>query len=149
MAEMQELNIGQRVLYQPASSPKSVPPRPCVVVRKLNDRKHAGNKAIVQMAGVESEQAVYTTSLYVPDRTCRECGCIEEWACEGSCYWASEDLCSRCEAIAQVRTKDGDVANRLLRFKRALENLGIPVGIGIASHDAQGEPTGVRVVFSL
>jgi len=27
---------------------------------------------------------------------CRICGCTDEHACEGGCYWVEEDLCSAC-----------------------------------------------------
>ena len=30
-------------------------------------------------------------------RACRQCGCTNESACEGGCYWVEEDLCSKCE----------------------------------------------------
>jgi hypothetical protein len=29
-------------------------------------------------------------------RTCRECGCTDDDACEGGCEWVEDDLCSRC-----------------------------------------------------
>lgn len=29
-------------------------------------------------------------------RTCRECGCTEDNACPGPCYWVELDLCSAC-----------------------------------------------------
>jgi hypothetical protein len=29
-------------------------------------------------------------------RQCRACGCTDEYACEGGCSWAQEDLCSNC-----------------------------------------------------
>jgi len=28
--------------------------------------------------------------------TCRECGCSDDDACEGGCFWVEADLCSRC-----------------------------------------------------
>ena len=28
--------------------------------------------------------------------SCRECGCTDDRACEGGCFWALEDVCSRC-----------------------------------------------------
>lgn len=28
--------------------------------------------------------------------TCRMCGCTDDHACEGGCYWVEEDLCSQC-----------------------------------------------------
>lgn len=30
-------------------------------------------------------------------RKCRICGCTEDHACEGGCYWVGPDLCSACE----------------------------------------------------
>ena len=27
---------------------------------------------------------------------CRICGCTQDNACEGGCYWVEEDLCSQC-----------------------------------------------------
>ena len=32
-------------------------------------------------------------------RVCRVCGCTEYRACEGSCHWVEEDLCSNCDNI--------------------------------------------------
>lgn len=31
-------------------------------------------------------------------RKCRECGCVDERACEGGCWWVQWDLCSTCAA---------------------------------------------------
>lgn len=33
-------------------------------------------------------------------RSCRVCGCTDENACEGGCWWVEDDLCSSC-AIAE------------------------------------------------
>jgi hypothetical protein len=30
------------------------------------------------------------------DRICRACGCTDDTACLGGCYWVAEDLCSQC-----------------------------------------------------
>ncbi|MEL7656176.1 MAG: hypothetical protein AAGU75_09745 [Bacillota bacterium] len=30
---------------------------------------------------------------------CRICGCTEDNACSGGCYWAEPDLCSTCAKI--------------------------------------------------
>lgn len=30
-------------------------------------------------------------------RTCRTCGCTDQWACEGGCEWIDADLCSTCD----------------------------------------------------
>jgi hypothetical protein len=29
-------------------------------------------------------------------RTCRVCGCTDDHACPGGCYWVEDDLCSQC-----------------------------------------------------
>lgn len=29
-------------------------------------------------------------------RSCRICGCTDDHACAGGCFWVSEDLCSAC-----------------------------------------------------
>ncbi len=31
-----------------------------------------------------------------PARKCRACGCTDDHACPGGCYWIEEDLCSAC-----------------------------------------------------
>ncbi|MCD0164585.1 hypothetical protein [Deinococcus sp. 12RED42] len=30
-------------------------------------------------------------------RSCRTCGCTDQWACEGGCDWVDENLCSTCD----------------------------------------------------
>lgn len=30
------------------------------------------------------------------EQKCRVCGCTQDHACEGGCYWVEEDLCSKC-----------------------------------------------------
>lgn len=37
------------------------------------------------------------------NRACRHCGCTDDRACEGGCYWVEPDLCSACdpEAVAK------------------------------------------------
>jgi len=45
----------------------------------------------------------FTEARYCPGcaasiRICRVCGCTEEVACEGGCWWIERDLCSNCEA---------------------------------------------------
>lgn len=29
-------------------------------------------------------------------RACKVCGCTDDHACEGGCFWVAEDLCSAC-----------------------------------------------------
>jgi hypothetical protein len=41
-------------------------------------------------------------SIFDP-RECRECGCTDERACPGGCYWVEDDLCSACaEKLQEV-----------------------------------------------
>lgn len=37
--------------------------------------------------------------------TCRVCGCTDNHACPGGCYWVEPDLCSRC-ADAHQKTRN-------------------------------------------
>ncbi len=30
------------------------------------------------------------------EQKCRVCGCTDDMACPGGCYWVEPDLCSRC-----------------------------------------------------
>ncbi len=36
------------------------------------------------------------------ERKCRICGCTDNCACPGGCYWVEEDLCSRCVEKAEM-----------------------------------------------
>lgn len=36
-------------------------------------------------------------------RTCRVCGCTQNRACEGGCWWVERDLCSSCRQSARER----------------------------------------------
>jgi len=39
--------------------------------------------------------------------TCRVCGCTDDMACPGGCYWVEPDLCSRCaETVPAAPTAD-------------------------------------------
>jgi hypothetical protein len=38
--------------------------------------------------------------------TCRGCGCTDDRACPGGCYWVDDDLCSRCDEIAGAADDD-------------------------------------------
>jgi hypothetical protein len=44
-----------------------------------------------------------TETPAAPDavRACRACGCTDEHACEGGCYWVEKDLCSACQDKAE------------------------------------------------
>lgn len=47
-------------------------------------------------------EALARLSSWVIDvvATCRECGCTDDYACEGGCYWVEPDLCSACAEMA-------------------------------------------------
>ena len=30
-------------------------------------------------------------------RTCKGCGCTDDYGCDGGCWWVAEDLCSECQ----------------------------------------------------
>lgn len=36
-------------------------------------------------------------------RKCRICGCTDDKACPGGCYWVGRDLCSKCEEIISLK----------------------------------------------
>lgn len=38
------------------------------------------------------------------DRVCRVCGCTDDHACPGGCYWVEKDLCSVCADDPQSGT---------------------------------------------
>ena len=44
----------------------------------------------------ETERIVKLNTDVPPDRKCRVCGCTQDHACPGGCYWVEEDLCSAC-----------------------------------------------------
>lgn len=37
------------------------------------------------------------------ERRCRVCGCTDDRACEGGCYWVADDICSACAVAALER----------------------------------------------
>jgi hypothetical protein len=104
VASMEELKVEQRVLYKPASLNDAFPAVPCRVVRKLDQKHHAGTRVDVYMPMLGRVERVMVTSLRVP-RTCSGCGCIDEWGCDGGCCWVADDLCSACaHDPAKVKT---------------------------------------------
>lgn len=51
------------------------------------------------------------------ERKCRVCGCTEDNACEGGCYWVGEDLCNKCTESSLT----GD-ETAIEKLKRELES---------------------------
>lgn len=39
-------------------------------------------------------------------RRCRVCGCTDDNACDGGCYWVEDDLCSECAPILEQPPDD-------------------------------------------
>jgi len=35
----------------------------------------------------------------IDERKCRVCGCTQNNACPGGCYWVDDDLCNRCAVL--------------------------------------------------
>ena len=54
--------------------------------------------------GEESRTVQSLPGDWSPVRVCRVCGCTDDHACPGGCYWVEEDLCSACaELPARLR----------------------------------------------
>lgn len=41
-------------------------------------------------------------------RRCRVCGCTDDDACSGGCYWVEPDLCSMCAGIGSEERQSGN-----------------------------------------
>lgn len=39
-------------------------------------------------------------------RRCRRCGCTDDQACEGGCWWVEPDLCSACQDVGELLEGD-------------------------------------------
>ena len=42
---------------------------------------------------------LWDNGVPLEEPTCRECGCTDDHACEGGCYWVEEGLCSNCAPL--------------------------------------------------
>lgn len=51
---------------------------------------------IVAVHGHQGATELVWLTEEMTDRVCRACGCTDETACAGGCYWVAEDLCSQC-----------------------------------------------------
>lgn len=54
----------------------------------------------------EDPIAYRTKPVDVAPRRCRVCGCTDDCACPGGCYWVEPDLCSACVGREQQKTKE-------------------------------------------
>lgn len=52
---------------------------------------------------------------------CRVCGCTDDMACPGGCYWVEPDLCSRCAGVDKEEPGevDPDICSRYVTFSCA------------------------------
>ncbi len=55
---------------------------------------------------------------------CKYCGCTDEKACTGGCFWVKTDVCSNClysvgslEALSRHLLKDYDIEYAVITFK--------------------------------
>lgn len=47
---------------------------------------------VIKEGEIHKENAVFDEEL----RFCKVCGCSQDHACPGGCYWVTDDLCSNC-----------------------------------------------------
>lgn len=66
---------------------------------KLAEYESTGLQPGQVMALVEEDEPLFIAN------TCRVCGCTDDMACPGGCWWVEPDLCSRC---AEVITRESD-----------------------------------------
>ena len=59
--------------------------------------------------------------------TCRSCGCTDEKACPGGCYWVDPDLCSSCVPLSELTRRSLEAGGPLLGVDA--ESLAQVVGI--------------------
>lgn len=63
-------------------------------IQRLSVKSGTGNG--IGKATVEKIREFAREEGYITVRTCRICGCTDDHACPGGCYWVEEDLCSEC-----------------------------------------------------
>lgn len=55
-------------------------------------------------------------------RTCISCGCTDDHACEGGCFWVGWNLCSRCQADHElVKPTEAEVAEQAAKGTEKLK----------------------------
>ena len=67
--------------------------------------------------------------LIVDEQKCRICGCTENNACEGGCYWVEDDLCSKCvgKVKEEIINSDETAIEKLQREVQTAKNKNVPV----------------------
>lgn len=75
----------------------------------------AGDFAPDELFATQEEAEAALAEIKDPPgvRRCRVCGCTDDYACPGGCYWVEEDLCSKCmdKAKADRTGPKGGYAN--------------------------------------
>ncbi len=66
-----------------------------VVVGKTGQMEMAFDMALLSLATASRPDLVGKEPASA-SMVCRECGCTDEDACLGGCYWVEVDLCSSC-----------------------------------------------------
>lgn len=52
------------------------------------------------------------------ERQCKRCGCTDDHACEGGCFWVTDNLCSKCYDKKQMTgSKDKMIRSRDIENK--------------------------------
>jgi hypothetical protein len=78
---------------------------PVIEAEKVNDVKEWWNKCFDRL--LKHNDSIYnitTTAIFDEYKTkeqivkCRVCGCTDNKACPGGCYWVENDLCSQCKS---------------------------------------------------
>ena len=69
---------------------------PAAVHEALKVEAHEVRMSLNKLCQSKILQPFGATSLLASVRRCRVCGCTDDRACEGGCYWLEADLCSRC-----------------------------------------------------
>lgn len=57
-----------------------------------------------------------------PAGSCRLCGCTDEHACDGGCFWIAEGLCSACVGLVLwlIRWPNGHYTHSIIAINHAI-----------------------------
>lgn len=91
------------------------------------------------------EPPVETDGSDPDDRpACRMCGCTNEQACEGGCYWVEFDLCSTCADKADARDTLADRDEKLYAMIDGILNTDAPAITVTISNGTADDRTTLR-----
>lgn len=86
-----------------------VDPDPDVVLQLEPD-------AAAALAADRATEPVFVVSL----RKCRYCGCTDDRACDGGCWWIADDVCSSCGDAARAEGVEVGGIRRRIRASLAI-----------------------------